>query len=231
MDIRILNIETSTDICSVSVSINGECTALKVSERNKSHSQILGVFIKDILLENNLKPSDFSAVAISSGPGSYTGLRIGVSTAKGFCFGANIPLIAIDTMEIMTIMAINKQILKHHNDFFIPMIDARRMEVYTAIYNNNIQKISSTEALILDQNSFDKYSDYKINIFGDGAEKALKLISHEKIVYIENIYPSAEYMCEISNKLYNKNVFVDVIYFEPFYLKDFVATTPKNKVL
>ncbi len=228
---RILNIETSTEICSVSVSESGKCVAYRESGADRSHSTILGSFIKDVFEELEYGPREIDAVAISSGPGSYTGLRIGVSTAKGLCLGATIPLIAVDTLKIMTLAAMQNFSSIDNDTLIIPMIDAKRQEVYTAVFNEQFDKISTTQALILEKNSFEKYTGKNLIICGNGAEKARKILNSENTTYIDNIYPSAQIMGNFSEIAYNKSDFVDVIWFEPFYLKDFIATTPKNKVL
>ncbi len=229
--VRILNIETSTEICSVSVFEVGKCVAYRESAPDRSHSKILGYFIKDIFEELNIKPGYLSAVAISSGPGSYTGLRIGVSMAKGIAYGAGIPLIAVNTLQVMGYAALQNYAEKRDDYLIIPMIDARRSEVYCAVFNQNLTKVSNTQAIILERNTFENYASKKLLICGNGAEKTKEILSLKNINYIEDIYPSAKYMGFFSEKSYNKKEFADVIWFEPFYLKNFVATTPKNKLL
>jgi len=232
---RILNIETSTEICSVSISENGLCKYLKIhnpeSEMTEkaSHSKLLAVFIDQILTENNLKPVDIDAVAISAGPGSYTGLRIGVSTAKGFCFGTGIPLIAVDTL--LTVAAMLKSVCKKQYDYIIPMTDARRMEVYCCIFDTELNLISKTEAKVVDETSFSELSASKVVFCGNGAEKCMEIMNKENFFVEKNVFPSAEYMSEFSEKFFNEGKFADLVYFEPFYLKDFVATTPRDKFL
>ncbi len=232
---RILNIETSTEVCSVSISENGICKDVLINKpkdnsivNNGNHSKLLANFIDDILKKNNLTPRNFDAVAISSGPGSYTGLRIGTSTAKGFCFGANIPLIEINTLQ--TIAAMAKEKCQSEFDFFIPMIDAKRMEVYTAIFNNNIEMTTEVEAKIIDENSFSELKDKNILLCGNGSNKCVEALSLLNLEQISNLYPSAEYMCKIAEGKFNKNQITDLVYFEPFYLKEFVTTTPKDKL-
>lgn len=229
--IRILNIETSTDICSVSISVNGECIALKITENDRSHSKILASFIKDVLDETKLNAKDINAVAISSGPGSYTGLRIGASTAKGFCYGANIPLIAVNTMQIIAKMALQQKNNLDNNSVIIPMIDAKRMEVYVAGFNLKLEKTFDTKAEIITKDSFSELNNKNLIFCGNGIEKCKNVLNGSNILYLNDIYPSAENMGYFSNILYNKSVFENVVTFEPFYLKDFIATTPKNKVL
>jgi tRNA threonylcarbamoyladenosine biosynthesis protein TsaB len=233
---RILNIETSTEICSVAISENGVCTALKISDntlihdqKSGSHSKLLAIFIKEILDENKLIPKDLDAVAISAGPGSYTGLRIGVSTVKGFCFGADIPLIAINTLQLIAAMV--KQKTNENYNFYIPMIDAKRMEVYCALFDNNLNMNGNIEAKIIDENSFAELKNQKTVICGNGAEKCKIILQDSNFSFSENTYPSAEYMGSFAEIAFLENNFVDLVYFEPYYLKDFIATTPKNKFI
>lgn len=229
----ILNIETSTEVCSVSLSREGSCIDIKLSGLDEieigkgSHSRLLAPFIKEILDKNNIKPHDLDAVAISSGPGSYTGLRIGVSTCKGFCFGANLPLIAVSTLQIMANMAKQKT---DNYDLYIPMIDAKRMEVYTAVFNRDIEFITDIEAKIIREDSYLEINDKKTAFFGNGSDKCESIIKNENFTFLKEIYPSAEYMGHFAEQYFIEKKFVDLVYFEPFYLKDFVTTTPKNKI-
>jgi tRNA threonylcarbamoyladenosine biosynthesis protein TsaB len=222
----ILNIETSTTVCSVSVSNKGELISFKEINNGYTHAENLHVFMEEVLKEASLTLSQLNAIAISKGPGSYTGLRIGVSAAKGLAFSLNIPLIAIDTLEIMTNAASSAE---HGQAFYCPLIDARRMEVYTAIYDNNLVQLKNTEALIVDEESVKQFSEYnKIYFFGDGMEKCRSLLSSLKnSEFILDILPSAKAMCGLSYKKYSEKVFEDVAYFEPFYLKDFLILTKK----
>ena len=213
----ILNLETATKNCSVALAKEGNTIACKeIAEQNFSHAEKLHVFIEELLAENNLKFSDLNAIAVSQGPGSYTGLRIGVSSAKGFCYALNIPLIAIDTLQLLA-----KQI-QIEEGVIIPMIDARRMEVFTAFYNKNHQQVRNTQAEIIDENSYQEISE-KIHLVGDGTEKFKNTLTHERFVFHSDvIFPSAKEMSELSFEKYKKSDFVDVAYFEPYYLKDFV---------
>ncbi len=215
----ILNLETATKNCSVTIARDGKTIACKeIAEQNFSHAEKLHVFIEELLTENNLKFSDLNAIAVSQGPGSYTGLRIGVSSAKGFCYALNIPLIAIDTLQLLA-----KQI-QIEEGIIIPMIDARRMEVFTAIYNKNHQQERSTQAEIINENSYQEISE-KIHLVGDGTEKFKNTLTHERFVFHSDvIFPSAKEMSELSFEKYKISDFVDVAYFEPYYLKDFVLT-------
>lgn len=220
--IYILNIETATKQCSVSVSKNNELIALReLAEENFNHAEKLHVFIEEVIAEARIKLSDLKAVSVSKGPGSYTGLRIGVSTAKGLCYALNIPLIAIDTLQIIA-----KQITISEG-IIQPMIDARRMEVFTASFDKKHQLISETKALILDENSFEEIQD-NIHFIGDGAEKSETVLKSERFVFYSHLkYPSAKEMVELSYQAYLNKKFEDVAYFEPYYLKDFMLTTKK----
>lgn len=215
----ILNIETSTKNCSVALAKEGETIVCKeIAEMGYSHAEKLHVFIEEILAEANLKFSDINAIAVSQGPGSYTGLRIGVSAAKGLCYALDIPLIAVDTLEVLASqVAIEEGLI-------IPMIDARRMEVYSAIFDKNHQKIRDTKAEILTEESFSDMNE-TIYFVGDSSQKAKTLLQKDNFVFVDDvIYPSAKQMTKKSYTLFTKNRFEDVAYFEPFYLKDFMIS-------
>lgn len=231
----LLSIETSTAVCSVALSENGKLIALKETKEGMKHASQLTVFIQSILKENNNEVVDLDAIVISKGPGSYTGLRIGVSTAKGLCYGANIPLIAINTLECMSVpvaSSISSKLNNASSAWFCPMIDARRMEVFTAFFNNENSIQKETSADIIDENSYlDILAEREIVFFGDGSSKCKEMINHKNAIFIDNITPSAANMIGIADDKFNKAEFEDVAYFEPFYLKDFVATTPKKNIL
>ena len=216
----ILNIETATKNCSVSLAKSGQTIVCKeIAELGYSHAEKLHLFIEEVLNESNLAFSDLSAIAVSKGPGSYTGLRIGVSAAKGLCFGLDVPLISIDTLAILSSQ------LQIENGLIIPMIDARRMEVYSAIFNSNQGKIRKVKAEILTEESFDSFED-EIHFVGDSNEKAKTVLSKSNFVFHDAIvYPSANDMSKLSYKKFNENEFEDVAYFEPSYLKDFMTIT------
>jgi tRNA threonylcarbamoyladenosine biosynthesis protein TsaB len=218
----ILNIETSTKNCSVSIAQNGKTIALKeVAEESFSHSEKLHVFIDNLLKENQIAYKDLSAVALSSGPGSYTGLRIGTSTAKGLCFALDIPLIAVDTLLVLA-----KQV--NQDALIIPMIDARRMEVYTAIFDAKHNPATPVQALIIDENSFAEISEKAI-LIGDGAAKCKEVLKGGNFIFLNEIrYPSAREMGEISFDKFQKKEFEDIAYFEPFYLKEFFTGAKKS---
>lgn len=227
----ILNIETATDVCSVALSAEGKIVFAKESTEERSHANILGVFVEETMQYVRCNGLRIDAVAVSCGPGSYTGLRIGVSEAKGLCYGLRVPLIAIKTLEIMAQQIINRADIER-DTLLCPMIDARRMEVYAAIYNSNLETIRNTSADIVDNTTYQEYlKDGKVAFFGNGSAKCKKEIIDSNAVFIDNIYPKAEDMVDLAEFAFAQKNFVDIAYFEPFYLKDFVTTTPKNKVL
>lgn len=213
----ILNIETATKNCSVSLAKDGQTIALKeLATENFSHAEKLHVFIDEVLSQAKVTLQDLSAVAVSKGPGSYTGLRIGVSSVKGLCYALNIPMIAIDTLESLA-HQINVE-----SGIIIPMIDARRMEVYSAFFNSKWEEIRETQAEVIDENSYTEISEV-IHLVGDGALKLKEILTDEKFIFHDNVvFPSANEMSKLSFEKYKKSDFVDVAYFEPFYLKDFI---------
>ncbi len=213
----ILNLETATKNCSVSIANGGKVLAVReIATENFSHAEKLHVFIEECLQEANLTFQNINAVAVSKGPGSYTGLRIGVSAAKGFCYALNIPLISVDTLELLA------KKVTIENGIIVPMIDARRMEVYTAFFGNDYTKISETEAKVIDENSFFEVQ-VPMHLVGDGAIKLKSVLTDTKFnFYDEILYPSALEMCQLSFDKFKISDFEDVAYFEPFYLKDFV---------
>ncbi|GAB3710444.1 tRNA (adenosine(37)-N6)-threonylcarbamoyltransferase complex dimerization subunit type 1 TsaB [Flavobacterium koreense] len=216
----ILNIETATKNCSVALAKNGETILCKeMAEQGFSHAEKLHLFIEEIIKEAGITFSDLSAVAVSQGPGSYTGLRIGVSAAKGLCYALEIPLISVDTL---TVLANQLQIEK---GIIIPMIDARRMEVYSAIFNSKKEMIREVQAEILTDSSFSDIED-AVYFVGDSNEKVKTILSKSNFNFVDTIfYPSAKEMSEISYKKFLNNSFEDVAYFEPYYLKDFMLQT------
>lgn len=232
----ILNIETSTSVCSVSLGKDGELIAYKENKEGMNHATHLTIFIDSILKENQLKPGDLDALAVSMGPGSYTGLRIGVSTAKGLCYGSNLPLIAISTLQAMTAPLLkNEAVLSKLKDpkasVFCPMIDARRMEVYTAFYSIDNKILREVSAEIIDEESFvSDLEEKEIVFFGDGSAKCQSSLQSENAIFVDDITPTAKGMIQLSEAKFRAKEFVDLAYFEPFYLKDFVATTPKKNI-
>jgi tRNA threonylcarbamoyladenosine biosynthesis protein TsaB len=230
----ILNLETSTTVCSVSVSAKGDILSFREQRDAKSHASQLIPFVDEALRESGLKPQDLSAVAVSKGPGSYTGLRIGVSTAKGLAYALQLPLIAVDTLYSMASGFMKKypEFVKIPDTLFCPMIDARRMEVYSSLYNSNLREIRNIKAEIITPESFlPELEKFNIHFFGDGAMKCKDTINHKAASFHEDFHPSSTFMAEISYEHFMKSQFVNLAYFEPFYLKDFVATIPGNKLL
>jgi tRNA threonylcarbamoyladenosine biosynthesis protein TsaB len=230
----ILCLETATPVCSVALNENCCTIALRETEGQNAHSEKITNFIREVMEVGKIDYKQLDAVAVSKGPGSYTGLRIGVSTAKGICYAADLPLMAIDTLEAMAhgIKAkFGSQI--GENDLLIPMIDARRMEVYAAVFDANLNKIEDTAARVIDENSFeDLLKDHHLWLFGDGAPKLKKVFENQpNISIVEGFKPSAAYMLPLAEKALRNHDFVDVAYFEPFYLKDFIAGKPHVKGL
>ncbi|PKP36289.1 MAG: tRNA (adenosine(37)-N6)-threonylcarbamoyltransferase complex dimerization subunit type 1 TsaB [Bacteroidetes bacterium HGW-Bacteroidetes-15] len=233
---KILCIESGTNTCSVALGFDQEdIDIIESHEANNNHARNLTQFVKTILDRQGLKAKDLSAVAISKGPGSYTGLRIGVSAAKGICYGAGVPLISVGSLDALTngaISWIQSNPEQPKPELFCPMIDARRMEVYTQLFLPNGECISEVEAKILDGNSFNEDLESKrILFFGNGSNKAVGLINSPNASFINEFKPSARFMITIASRMYKLRKFEDVAYFEPLYLKDFVATIAKNKVL
>ena len=222
----ILHIETSSKQCSVALAYKGKTLTSRVlNSESFSHNEKLHLFISEILEEANLKPKLLDAISVSKGPGSYTGLRIGVAAAKGFCFALDIPLIALNSLEILV-----QSVTQAEVELIIPMMDARRMEVYTAIFDGNKNWINQTSALVLSQNSFKEIVKDKTVLFlGNGINKFQELIPEINLIHsFENNYPNAIDMVELTWEKYISEDFESLAYFEPFYLKDFQTTTPKK---
>ncbi|MEO9510838.1 MAG: tRNA (adenosine(37)-N6)-threonylcarbamoyltransferase complex dimerization subunit type 1 TsaB [Flavobacteriaceae bacterium] len=222
---RILNLETATTNCSVSISDGSNVICLKENNAvSYSHSEQLHVFIKKALQEASMSFSDLDAIAISKGPGSYTGLRIGVSAAKGLCFSLDLPLISIPTLESMA-----HQVQIDEGELIVPALDARRMEVYAAVFDSNYQEIRETKAEIIDEYSFQDFRNFpKVHIVGSGAEKCKEILQRNNFHFETSIVPSAKEMAKIAFKKFQKGFFEDVAYFEPYYLKDFVLQGKKK---
>lgn len=226
----ILNIETATPVCSVAVSNNGIIVFERENTDGPSHASLLGVFVADAIAEIRAKGLELDAIAVSCGPGSYTGLRIGTSEAKGLCYGLGIPMIAIKTPLVMAQKVLETESIEA-DTLLCPMIDARRMEVYAGLYDKDLNMVRDIAADIVDENSYQDYlSDSKILFFGNGADKCKDIIKHINAHFLSGLYPSAKYMVRLSEKAYQDRQFVDTAYFEPFYLKDFVGTTSKKNI-
>lgn len=215
--VYILNIETSTKNCSVALSQNGQLLLCKeMADQGYSHAEKLHVFIEEILAETSISFSQLSAIAISSGPGSYTGLRIGVSAAKGLSFAGNIPLISVDTLTSLAHQ------INIPDGFIIPMIDARRMEVYSAVFNSKKEMVRGVEAQIISEESFAEITD-TVYFIGDSNEKVKSILNKPNHIFLdEHTYPSAQQMCELSYQKFLNNQLEDLAYYEPYYLKDFL---------
>ena len=235
---RIILIETSTALCSVALSEGGSVTAYRESSAPKAHASLTAVFIQEMLSERGLTLSDCDAVCVSMGPGSYTGLRVGVSTAKGLCFGSGKPLLAVGTLDTLVAQAsVSNE--KSPYRFIIPMVDARRMEVYTAVFEKSVipsevegsyRQITETAPAIIDESSFSEYLEQGPCLFiGDGAGKCANVIKHPNATFCQ-CWPKASSMLEPALAAYRSGDFKDVAYFEPFYLKEFVATVSKKKM-
>jgi tRNA threonylcarbamoyladenosine biosynthesis protein TsaB len=231
----ILGIETATSICSVALVKDAKLLAIRETEGTKEHSASLTGFIADVFSEAGLKYNQLDAIAVSMGPGSYTGLRIGVSSAKGLCYALDKPLVAVDTLKSLAWQALQRCKLKSistENILFCPMLDARRMEVYTAIFDQNLQIVEPVNALVVTDDAFKAYTDKEIIYFGNGAAKCLATLEGKpNLTYFENISLSGEAVCMLAEMEFTLNNFADLAYCEPFYLKDFIAGKPRVKGL
>lgn len=231
----ILNIETSTEVCSVSLSIEGKAVQVREDHSGQNHALQLTRFIEEVLSLQEIKIENLQAVAVSGGPGSYTGLRIGVSTAKGICYAAGLPLIAVSSLESMSNYVstnyLTPELSIDDTTLFCPMIDARRMEVYTSIYNIKGEQVRKIKADIIDNHSFIEFLDNsKVLFFGNGASKCQHTLKHHNAIFLPGIYTSANYIAPLAEIAFQSGKFVDVAYYEPFYLKDFVATVPTKNI-
>lgn len=220
----ILNLETSTKNCSVSIAKDGvQLCLVEENEENYAHGEKLNQFVDWCVQGAEINWKDIDAVCVSKGPGSYTGLRIGVSSAKGFAYGFDIPLMAINSLQILAESQLNQEV-----DYIIPMIDARRMEVYTALFDRQGNQLTETEAKVIDDTSFEELKGKKIIFVGDGAEKCQEILSHLNATFVQ-AFPSAKDMIRVSEEKFTQKSFEDVAYFEPYYLKDFVAGKKKSE--
>lgn len=219
----ILNLETATKNCSVALAKEGKTIIYKeIADEGYSHAERLHVFIEEVIKEAGISVNDLAAIAVSKGPGSYTGLRIGVSAAKGLCYALGIPLIAVDTLQILASQT------NISEGLIVPMLDARRMEVYSAVFTADFENQRATKAEVITEDSFDDFQE-KLYFVGDCADKCKSVLTKENFVFLEDIkFPSAKEMSSLSFLKYKKNDTVDVAYFEPYYLKDFMITTSKK---
>jgi tRNA threonylcarbamoyladenosine biosynthesis protein TsaB len=226
----ILNIETSTDGCSVAVSQDGTCIFHEEDFSGPNHAERLGSYVDEALSFTDNHAIPFDAVAVSCGPGSYTGLRIGVSMAKGICYARDLKLIAIPTLQLLSVPVLLRHELED-DALLCPMIDARRMEVYAAVYDRALREVRETRADIVDSDTYKAYLDeHPVYFFGNGAAKCMETIHHPHAHLISNIRPEAKYMFPLAEKRNANQQFEDVAYFTPFYLKDFVAKMPKKLI-
>src|SRR5574344_521182 len=223
----ILNIETSTDVCSVAVSNDAECIFEKEDHSGPNHAVKLGVYIDEALsfIDNHAIPLDY--VAVSSGPGSYTGLRIGVSMAKGVCYGRDLKLVSVPTLQDLCVPVLLREMVEEENALLVPMLDARRMEVYAQVFDRALNEVRPIQADVVDENTYKEYLDKgPVYFFGNGAEKCMEVINHPNAHLIKGIEPLAKNMLPLADMRWNKGETVDVAYFVPEYLKDYVAQKP-----
>ena len=225
----ILNIETSTNVCSVALSQDGVCLYEDVNMEGPSHAQVLAGYVKDAISFADSHAIPIDAIAISKGPGSYTGLRIGVSEAKGVAYGRDAKLLSVPTLKLLTVPILLGHEELPEDALLCPMLDARRMEVYCALYDRALNEVVQTQALVIDSDSFKDYLDKQpIYFMGNGADKCVETIQHPNAHFIKNIVPRAKNMIPLAEMAMAKEQFEDVAYFEPFYLKEFVATKSKK---
>ncbi len=225
----ILNIETSTDVCSVAISDNGQVVFNKEDHSGPNHAVKLGVYVDEALSFIDAHGIPLEAVAVSCGPGSYTGLRIGVSMAKGICYGRDVKLISIPTLELMAVPVLLGEHPAEEDALIVPMLDARRMEVYAKVMDRALKEVRSIQADIVDAETYKEYLDRgTVYFFGNGAEKCMEVINHPNARLVKGIEPLAKNMAPLAEKRFVEGKFEDVAYFVPFYLKDFVAKMPKK---
>ena len=225
----ILHIETSTEVCSVAVSQDGLCVFEREDREGPNHAVKSGVFIDEALSHIDSQLLTLDAVAVSGGPGSYTGLRIGVSTAKGVCFGRDAQLISVPTLEVLCVPVLLQEKVKEDNALLCPMLDARRMEVYAALIDRSLREVRPTQADIVDGDTYRAFLDERpIYFFGNGAAKCMDVINHPNARFIEGVVPLARWMFPLAERRFFDQKFEDVAYFEPFYLKDFVAKAARD---
>ena len=225
----ILNIETSTDVCSVAISDNGQVVFNKEDHSGPNHAVKLGVYVDEALSFIDAHGIPLEAVAVSCGPGSYTGLRIGVSMAKGICYGRDVKLISIPTLELMAVPVLLGEHPAEEDALIVPMLDARRMEVYAKVMDRALKEVRSIQADIVDAETYKEYLERgTVYFFGNGAEKCMEVINHPNARLVKGIEPLAKNMAPLAEKRFVEGKFEDVAYFVPFYLKDFVAKMPKK---
>ncbi len=229
----ILNIETSTDVCSVALTGEGQVLDHRENYEGQTHATLLSQYVKEMLDYARSRDLAIDAVAVSIGPGSYTGLRIGLSEAKGLAFGLQVPLIGVNTLQLLTVSTMFNHFIDEDKVLYVPMIDARRMEVYTAAYNPALEAVLEPQAMILDEHSFEALFEqgYHLVFMGNGSDKARQVLTRGGATFVEGIKPVAVDMMALAEKAWRENSFIDVAYSTPLYLKEFQATKPKNPIL
>ncbi len=230
---NILNIETSTEVCSVALTSEGQVLDHRENYDGQTHATLLSQYVKEMLDYARSRELKLDAIAVSIGPGSYTGLRIGLSEAKGLAFGLQVPLIGVNTLQLMVVSTMFNHFIEDENVLYVPMIDARRMEVYTAAYNPALEPVIEPQAMILDEHSFEAQlqQGYTLVLMGNGSDKAHQVLGRDGVRFIEGIKPVAVDMMALAERAFRNNDFIDVAYSTPLYLKEFQATKPKNPVL
>lgn len=228
----ILNIETSTEVCSVALTSEGQVLDHRENYEGQTHATLLSQYVKDMLDYAHSREIKLDAVAVSIGPGSYTGLRIGLSEAKGLAFGMQVPLIGVNTLKLLTVSTMFHHFMDEEKLLYVPMIDARRMEVYTAAYNTALEPVLEPQAMILDECSFAELvsQGYTLVVMGNGSDKSRQVLKNENFRFVEGVKPVAVDMLALSEKAFREQDFIDVAYSTPLYLKDFQATKPKNPI-
>ena len=229
----ILNIETSTEVCSVALTSERQVLDHRENYEGQTHATLLSQYVKDMLDYARSREMKIEAIAVSIGPGSYTGLRIGLSEAKGLAFGLNVPLIGVNTLQLMTVSTMFNHFIEEDRVLYVPMIDARRMEVYTAVYTPALEAVLEPQAMILDERSFEDLLQQgnTLVLMGNGSDKARQVLKHEQVRFVSGIKPVAVEMMALAEKAWREQSFIDVAYSTPLYLKEFQATKPKNPVL
>ena len=230
---NILNIETSTEVCSVALTSEGQVLDHRENYEGQTPPTLLSQYVKEMLDYARSRELKLDAIAVSIGPGSYTGLRIGLSEAKGLAFGLQVPLIGVNTLQLLTVSAMFNHFIEEDNVLYVPMIDARRMEVYTAVYNPALDEVLEPQAMILDEHSFENLLEqgYTLVAMGNGSDKAREVLTHERMRFLGGVKPVAVDMMALAEKAYREQQFIDVAYSTPLYLKEFQATKPKNPLL
>ena len=230
---NILNIETSTEVCSVALTSEGQVLDHNENYEGQTHATLLSEYVQNMLKYARSREIKLDAIAVSIGPGSYTGLRIGLSEAKGLAFGLDLPLIGVNTLQLLTVSTMFNHFIEEDDVLYVPMIDARRMEVYTAVYNSALEAVMEPQAMILDEHSFEDLlqQGHTLVLMGNGSDKARSVLTHERVRFIEGVKPAAVDMLALAERAWREHQFIDVAYSTPLYIKEFQATKPKNPVL